>query len=486
MRFAKSKRYRSLRFRLTGLFIVIFGSTLILFSVLLYSAFKRSHQSEFDAALFNHAVDIGRNIDIDMFGDISITGDALLNTGKLFPFHLDKTLLQIISPDGKIVARSRGLGHARLPLFQADIEFALEHGAALRTIRPNILRDAPAVTNSSYRLLTYMVHEPRLGPNRLILQIAAPMTLFERDTRSLLLIFLVAIPITFVVATLGGLYLSKRALAPVSAIIDKANSLSSANLSERIPVPEVEDELKQLSLTLNDLLDRLQRAFESQETFIANASHELKTPLAILRGELDLLASRARTPEETTAAFSSISQEINHLSHLVENLLLLARVDAGRSSLSIIPVRMDELAIEVVSRLERVAQARRIKLRLNLLGEGDFEVKGDPGLLQSMIQNLIENAIKFSPDDGVVEVRVETLANELIFSVQDQGPGIPEAMITKIFDRFYQVGPNKGQTPGFGLGLSIAKQVANAHGASLEVKNVEGGGCLFSAHIKKV
>lgn len=486
MRFARTKRYRSLRFRLTGLFVVIFGSTLILFSAILYGAFKRSHQSEFDAALFNHAVDIVRTIEIDMFGDISIQGEALLNTGKLFPFHLESTLMQIVNPDGKIVARSRGLGRSRLPLFQSDIAFALQHGAALRTIRSDVLRDAPAVTRSSYRLLTYMIQEQRLGGNRLILQIAAPMTLFERDLHSLLLLFVIAIPFTFVVATFGGLYLSRRALAPVSAIIDKANSLSSANLSERIPVPEADDELKQLSLTLNDLLDRLQKAFESQETFIANASHELKTPLAILRGELDLLASRPRSPEETRTAFSSMSQEINHLSRLVENLLLLARIDAGRSSLSIAPVRIDELAIEVVSRLKAVAQAKQIALRLNLLGEHEFEIKGDPGLLQSMMQNLIENAIKFSPEQSVVEARVSALPNELIFSVQDQGPGIPEETITKVFDRFYQIGPNKGQTSGFGLGLSIAKQIASAHGATLEVQNVEGGGCLFSAHIKKV
>ena len=486
MLFAKNRRYLSLRFRLTGLFVLIFGTTLILFSVILYGSFKRSHQSEFDAALFNHAVDIARNIEIDMLGDISIPGQALLNTGKLFPFHLDKTLLQVITPQGRIVARSRGLGASRLPLFQSDIEFALQHGAALRTIESEVLRDVPTVTKSSYRLLTYMVHEARLGPRQFILQIAAPMSLFEQEARNLAFLFFFTIPFTFVVATIGGLYLSKRALAPVTAIIDKAKRLDSGNLSERIPIPEVDDELKQLSLTLNELLDRLQKAFESQERFIANASHELKTPLAILRGELDLMASRPRGFEESSMMIASMSQELDHLSRLVENLLLLARIDAGVSSLSIQEVRLDELMIDVISRLEQIAKSKNVAIRFNLVDGTEFETKGDPGLLQSMAQNLIENAIKFSPQNSVVEVTLACRPKTFLFSVRDQGPGIPDEMRTQIFDRFYQLDQSKTRTPGFGLGLSIAKQIANAHNATLQVEKSDGGGSTFLAEIKKV
>jgi signal transduction histidine kinase len=486
MLFAKNKTFRSLRFRLTGLFVLIFGTTLILFSVILFGAFKRSHQSEFDAALFNHAVDISRNLEIDMFGEVSISGDALLNTGKLFPFHLDKTLLQVLNPEGRIMARSRGLGHARLPLFRNDIDFALQHGAALRTIDSNVLRDAPAFVKSSYRVLTYMVHDTRVSPNTFILQIAAPMSLFEREVRNLALLFFFSIPVTFVVATLGGLYLSKRALAPVNAIIDKTKKLDSANLSERIPIPEVDDELRQLTLTLNELLDRLQLAFESQEKFVANASHELKTPLAIIRSELDLMASRPRSAEQTALMVTSMSQEIDHLSKLVENLLLLARIDAGVSSLSIQKVRLDELVIDVVSRLERTAHEKNISLRLNLVDGTEFETRGDPGLLQSMLQNLIENAIKFSPPSTSIEISLASRPQTLFFSVSDQGPGIPPQMRTKIFDRFYQLDQSKSRTPGFGLGLSIANQIARAHNATLLADQNAEGGSIFSFEIKKI
>lgn len=486
MRFAKSKRYLSLRFRLTGLFVLIFGTTLILFSVILYGSFKRSHQSEFDAALFNHAVDIARNIEIDMLGEVSIPSQALLNTGKLFPFHLDKTLMQVITPQGRIVARSRGLGHARLPLFQTDIDFALQHGAALRTIDSEVLRDVPLVTKSSYRLLTYMVYDARVSPRQFILQLAAPMALFEREARKLAFLFFFTIPFTFIVAAFGGLYLSKRALAPVNAIIDKAKRLDSGNLSERIPIPEVDDELKQLSLTLNELLDRLQKAFESQERFVANASHELKTPLAILRGELDLMASRPRGFEESATMIASMSQELDHLSRLVENLLLLARIDAGVSSLSIRELRLDELVLDVVSRLERIAKSKNVAIRFNLVDGVEFETFGDPGLLQSMAQNLIENAIKFSPTDSVVEVTLTCRPKTFLFSVRDQGPGIPDEMQARIFDRFYQIDQSKGRTPGFGLGLSIAKQIATAHDATLKVERSDTGGSIFTAEIKKV
>lgn len=473
----------SIRFRITGLFVGIFGSTLIAFSALLYSAFTRNHQAEFDADLYNHAVDISHAISIDVFGNISVDSELLSTGGKIFPFSVGRAYLQILSGDGKLVARSRTLGRSQLPLYQDDLQAISSNTGAFRTIGHN---EIPAVPTSDrgmhYRLLTFKVTDR--GPLAFILQIAVSVSLLEQERRGLLLFFLISIPFTLVIAAIGGWYVSGSALAPVMAIIEKAKSISSRNLSERLPVSKTADEVQHLSITLNELLNRLEQAFESQERFIADASHELKTPLAIMRGELDVLKSRARSQEEVGEFVESAAQELKHLSRLVEDLLLLARVDAGAGSLSIQPVRLDEILLEVVARMKRIAKARDISIRLDLFTE-NFDINGDPNLLQSLFQNLIDNAIKFSPPGSTVDVSLcESESQVREVSIRDRGAGIAPELLPRIFDRFYRAKAKEGSAPGFGLGLTIARRIAEAHGATLQVQSSPNEGTTFTVVIK--
>ncbi|MCM2324222.1 MAG: HAMP domain-containing histidine kinase, partial [Oligoflexia bacterium] len=289
---------------------------------------------------------------------------------------------------------------------------------------------------------------------------------------------------------------SGRALAPVNAIIEKARQLGSANLSERLPVPSVNDELQRLSLTLNELLNRLQLAFESQERFIADASHELKTPLAILRGELDLMRSRERSPEETSQFLATASQELDHLSRLVEDLLTLARMDAGAAVLSLHPTRMDETVLEALARLEPLARARSVSFHFELVpqeaaSETLFEISADADLLRTLVKNLLENAIKFSPAGAPVNVHLEDCGDCLLFSVRNRGPVIPPDMQAKIFERFVRLGAGKNaaEIPGAGLGLTIARRIAQAHQGTIEVRSpiseTEPEGAVFSVRIKR-
>lgn len=190
---------------------------------------------------------------------------------------------------------------------------------------------------------------------------------------------------------------------PVAAIIDKANHLSASKLSERLPVPLANDEIRQLSLTLNRLLERLQRAFESQERFLADASHQLRTPLAIIRGELDVFKTRPRTQAEISEFLASGSQELEHLSKMVDDLLLLARVDSGAGTLVIEKIRVDEVLLEVSSRLEPIAKQKDIRIRFDLRpwisdkNPNPFEITGDRDLVRSLFQSILENAIQHSP-----------------------------------------------------------------------------------------
>jgi hypothetical protein len=474
---------RGIRFRLTAWFVGIFGSVLVAFSILLYSAFVQTHEAEFDADLFNHAIDVSDAVDFDLFGRLRIQGDLLATGGKIFPFALGRAYLMIREAGGPVVARSRTLGEQELPFDSLDSERLGRHGVSFRDIDARNLPRFSRERVPGYRMLSYLIERP--PATRLILQIAVPTTILERQRARLAGFFFLAIPLTLVAATFGGLYLSRRAFEPVAAIIEKAERIGAAHLAERVPVPAADDELRHLALTLNGLLDRLQQAFESQERFVADASHQLKTPLSILRGELDVLKSRARSPEEIAEFLESASQETEYLSRMVEDLLLLARVDAGNASLSVQDVRLDEIALEATSRLEPFARARGARLRLNLAPGSAFETRGDPELLRCMVQNLVENAIKFSLAGGTVEVEVRERGGELAVAVTDEGPGVPAEDLKRVFERFYRSGQARGRVAGVGLGLPIARRIAEAHGGRIDAENVDGRGARFVAAIKK-
>jgi signal transduction histidine kinase len=274
----------------------------------------------------------------------------------------------------------------------------------------------------------------------------------------------------------------------VKLIIQKANAIEANQLKERVPVPDSRDEIFNLAVTINSLLSRLEKAFQSQERFIADASHQLKTPLAILRGELDLLLKKERSSEEVDAFLRSLSQEIDHLSKMVEDLLLLARTDAGVETFLFEKVRLDEVLIGEVARLEKLARTKSVKLKLNVDPNiKDFEVKGDVDLLKCLFHNVIENAIKYSPESSPIEVDLKQSLGDndkLIVEVRDQGPGIAPEELDKIFERFHRSANARNLGLGAGLGLAVAKKIADLHGAEIAAKSLKSQGSQFTVQIK--
>jgi signal transduction histidine kinase len=339
-------------------------------------------------------------------------------------------------------------------------------------------------------MITYLAREQ--GRRPFILQIAVPMKLMEREEDSLFLFFLMGIPVTLLLAGVGGLYLANKALEPVRGVIAKAEQLNPSNLSERLPEHETDDEIRQLTVTLNNLLGRIERAFESHEHFIADASHQLKTPLAILRGELDVFRSKDRSAEEMNAFAESASQELRHMSRLMDDLLLLAKMEAGSGSLTVRDVRLDEIVMEVISRFEVLARKKNVAIKLNLedLTAGaqsdDFIVKGDADLLQSMFRNLVDNAIKYSPEGSPVEVRVINEAYRVITQIHDLGPEITDTEAARIFRRYERGNLLVSKVSGTGLGLPIARRIAEMHGGNISISLDNPPGKAFQVEMKKV
>ena len=480
----------SIRFRLTALFVCIFGSTLVLFSVLLYQVLARNHMREFDAALYNYAVDVGNGIQVNFLGDLRFRPAIPFDEKKTFPFAVGQSFFQITGVNGVVLARSTNLGDMILPIRRTDVAKLLGEEVVFEMVDPSELPPSGDPEARRYRLIKYLVKLPSNAST--ILMVAVPMTLFERERKGILAFLWVFVPIILALATLGGWFFSGSALRPIKLINRKARRINPSNLAERLPVPVGDDEVRALSLTLNDLLGRIQRAFDSQEKFIADVSHEMKTPLAILRGELDLVKQKSHSLE-VKEYLESADQEIAHLSELVQNLLVLARVDAGVSCLAQGSVRVDEVVLDTVALTEPFARSSGKRVSVNLIedrAEGGvagahFQVKGDAGLLQCLAKNLVENAIKFSDKADNVEVEVVDGADAVILSVRDRGVGIPIAERKRIFERFYRGEATRNRVRGSGLGLHLADRIADIHGGRISVASEIGQGTVFRVELPK-
>jgi len=268
--------------------------------------------------------------------------------------------------------------------------------------------------------------------------------------------------------------MSRWALSEVKRMTQKAQHMGNeGSLSERIPVPKPKDEIRELAETFNELLGRLEKAFISQETFIANASHQLKTPLTILKGELEMIKKRQATASELEEFFKSASSEIEHMIDLVEDLLLLARLEAGRDTLTLRPVNLDEVLLNVVSRLQKLAKNKGVQIRTSFKSESpeaefSAEALGDEELLSCLFENLIENAVKYTAENTSVDVKLSSNEERTELSISDEGPGIPPEKREKMFMRF-QRGKPSSPIPGSGLGLAIASEIAQLHSLGIHV-----------------
>jgi len=284
--------------------------------------------------------------------------------------------------------------------------------------------------------------------------------------------FAIAIPLLILSAATGGYFLAKRSLAPVSAMTSRAAAISATNLHERLPVSGG-DELVGLARVVNDLLDRLENSFEQQRRFMQDASHELRTPAAILRAETDVTLSRAHRDEEEYRASISVMQDAAwRLTRIVDDLFLLARADAGHLVMHREPLYLEELVHDAARGVRQVADQRGVRVALGDVTEAPFE--GDADLLGRLLLNLLDNAIKYSPDEGTVDVVMAHRNGRYEISVVDAGPGIPLDAQQRVFERFFRVDSvrsrsGNGATSGAGLGLAIARRIAELHGGKLDL-----------------
>jgi two-component system, OmpR family, sensor kinase len=288
-------------------------------------------------------------------------------------------------------------------------------------------------------------------------------------------------------ASAGGYFLARKSLAPIVAMASEARSIGAANLQQRLPVANERDELGHLAQTFNQLLGRLEAAFDQQRRFMADASHELRTPVAILRGEAEVtLAQPERSQNDYRETLGILQQEAQRLGHIIEDLFTLARADAGQYPLTLKETYLDEIAGEALVRARSLALAKKITLRSAI--QPDLPMHADEALLGRMLLNLLDNAIKYSPCGSTVSLACGREGDHYLLSVSDNGQGIPAELQGRVFERFFRADKARsrgesGETGGAGLGLSIARWIAEAHHGQLTLSHSDQTGSTFSAKL---
>jgi len=310
------------------------------------------------------------------------------------------------------------------------------------------------------------------------IQVAAPLNEFYEALERFGLILLLSAPLLLIGASLGGYWISSRALKPVDEISAAAESISIRNLSDRLQVPKTSDELQRLSETLNRMLGRLNSSVQRMSQFTADASHELRTPLAVVRGIGEAAVAERRSPAEYEEAIGSMLEEVDRMTNLVDTLLRLSHADAGAIRLSRQPVDLGQLARDVAASLALLAEERDQKLTFDT-APGVF-VPVDRLVLPEAVTNVLDNAIKYSPARSTVALHVRRVGDQALLAIGDDGPGIPPEYRERIFHRFFRVDEARSRDHGgAGLGLAIAKWAVDMHGGQITVEQRPGGGSEF-------
>ncbi len=370
---------------------------------------------------------------------------------------------QIIRANGDRFFANQRLGSSKLPVPEAG-----------RLSETPSFRQVSLEAGRRWRIVSVQAAGPTEG---LTIQVARSLVSFDHETQELLLTFLLTGPLMLLLTIGGGYFLARRALAPVDQITGTANQITADRLSQRISVPNPDDELGALARTLNRMIERLERSFAEVQRFTADAAHELRTPLAVIRNEAEVALRARRSPEEYGRVLENLLEEVNRLSQLAERLLFLSRQDAGLYPAEREEIATDVLLSEIVGNMQLVAQEKGITLEFGAGANTPCRIVSDSRLLRRLLYNLLDNAIKYTDPPGRVTVSGAVRAGAWSVLVADTGAGIPPEHLLHVFERFYRVDPARtGDGGGAGLGLAISQSIISTLGGTIQLESATGKG----------
>jgi heavy metal sensor kinase len=454
----------SIRFRLTAWYSLSLAVVLGLLAVASYFAMRASMYRAVDVDLRFRVAGVEAFLESQRSSSLSDLPDEITRKSTL------GVLFQIFDDNGKLIYQSEPL--------------------ASHHIRP--IAPSPPGATIVYRDLT-QGWPVRLAAQRItfrgqpiIVEVAQPLRFHHASLREFATSLLISLPLLVVIAAFVGYWLSGRAIAPVNQIVEDAREIDSNRLSRRVSVPAANDELRQLSETLNSMLDRIEGSMTRIKQFTADASHELRAPMTLIQAAAEYTLRRERSRDDLVEAMEKILRESKRTSQLIDNLLLLARADSDDQVLKPSPVFVNSALREAVDRARQLAISKNIQVKTDI-DENGLYVNGETALLQRLFFVLVENAIKYTAESGTVSVGLRSNSDDVVVEVADTGIGIGPEDLPHIFDRFWRADKVRSRDMGgTGLGLSIAKWISEKTGGSIQVESAIGQGSKFEVRLPKL
>ncbi len=451
----------SIKFRFTIWYLLVLAVLLVALSVGVYFYLSRSLYRSLDDSLELRSTQL-QNIPTIL---------ESINQGE-FQEQLGEIVILYFYSGGQLVEVSpRGI---TIPSIDEFISQAIAGKSSFATVQ--------TAEGERLRLLTVPINISILGPPPGIqpaaLVIARSTKQIDQALAGLVRTLIIAVPLALALAAGGGIFLARRALEPVDKIAQTAQKIEESDLSRRINV-NTKDELGRLAATLNAMIGRLEKAFQRQKQFTSDASHELRTPLAVIEAESTLTLQKERPSTDYQQSLEIISQESRQMSSLIDQLLTLARADAGKEQWNFTEVNLGELISNLSTDVEVLCQEKGLGFQLGQ--PQDLVVKGDEARLRELFTNLLDNAFRYTPAPGTVSVSFRREGQMAVVAITDTGIGIPAEDIPFIFERFYRVDKSRSRAEGgSGLGLAICRHIAEVHGGKIEVESQVGAGSTFS------
>lgn len=461
---------------------MLVGLPLVIFASVSYVAFSRALVGGTDRFIAEALSAFTRELGAERRAGLS-PQQAMITTVHEVRFR--ELHIMILDPAGRVVAMAGppDTSGTAPDLAQRELDsqvMRLVNGSATSTAPYVLTLDA---ADGAHRVRAQHLDVDGIG---YLLAGRYPLREAEQTMEGVRRMFGVAIPLLILAAAASGYFLARRSLAPVASMAEHATEISATNLHERLPVGGG-DELVRLARVINDLLDRLEASFEQQRRFMADASHELRTPTAIVRTEADVTLSKAHRDEAEYRESVGIMQDASRrLTRIVDDLFLLARSDAGHLVVHRGPIYLEDVVDDTTRGMRPLAEKRQVRLELADVVEAPVE--GDADLLGRLLLNLMDNAIKHSPAGGLVSVGMQRTGNWVHVDVVDEGPGIPPEAQSRVFERFFRVDaartrPETSHTSGAGLGLAIARRIAEVHDGRLELAESRPGHTAFRVSV---
>jgi two-component system OmpR family sensor kinase len=456
---------RSLRLRLTALYLAFFALLFAGFSLFLYSLLSQALVARLDetlAAELNTLTSLFQDELEEMKGDVPVAAhEAVTN------MRLRAGLVAIFSGEQPLASTT--------PLTPDEFR------AVLAGNSPDFLsalpRPGPHGTHVAGHRMVVNGRPCLLLAAESLDSVAAALAVVQRA-------IFIGLPLVLALAGLGGYALSTRSLAPLASMAAQAKTITGHNLETRLDIGNPAEELASLVTAFNELLARLDQTFESMRRFVADASHELRTPISVIRGEADVALSKDRSPAEYKQSLAIVLDESRRLTRLVDDLLNLARADAGHVKLQVRDFYLNDLLADCCRTVQGLAAARNISVECH--PGADLQFSGDEELLRRLVMNLLDNAIRYTPPGGSVEAALESEGGQVRIRVSDTGCGIPEEAAPHIFERFYRADKARTrQDGGFGLGLAIVKWIAESHSGTVELSSRNGAGSAFTVTLPR-